>query len=142
MDEPTGREPIEVYKAAMKQPDELIDYLLSDQPINNWMRDALALYFMGELKPPSSRGKPPVKPAARNVRIHAQIMYRLRKQEIIEREGSFYGKSAALIQEISKDCEISPDILAQDLRRGKLDASRLGWSVWDRFYDWWMNTHK
>ena len=141
MDEPEGREPIEVYKAAIGEPDDLITYLLGDQPINNWMRDALALHLMGELKQPNPVGAQPMKPSTRNVRIFARLLYEDRKREIIKEKGSFYGEAKRLKEEVAKNCGIEVETLDQDLRRGKLDLSRMGWSVEDRFRDWLLESH-
>src|SRR6056297_1105633 len=104
MDEPEGREPIEVYKAAIGEPDDLITYLLGDQPINNWMRDALALHLMGELKQPNPVGAQPMKPSTRNVRIFARLLYEDRKREIIKEKGSFYGEAKRLKEEVASNC--------------------------------------
>lgn len=53
------REPIEVYEAAEGDPTELIDYLRSDAPINDWMRQELADWLEGKLpaKYPPGRQK-------------------------------------------------------------------------------------
>lgn len=141
MDEPCGREPIEVYKAALGETDDLIDYLLSDQPINNWMRDALALHLMGELKPLKPVGAQPMKPSTRNVRIFARLLYEDRKREIIKEKGSFYGEAKRLKEEVAKNCGINVEIFDQDLRRSKLDLSQMGWTIQERFRDWLLNTH-
>ena len=141
MDEPEGREPIEVYKAAIGEPDDLIAYLLSDQPINNWMRDALALYLMGELIPPKPRGGQPMKPSTRNVRLFACLLYQDRKREIIKEKGSFYGEAKRLKEEVAENCGIDVETLDQDLRHGKLDLSRMGWTVQERFRDWLIDSH-
>lgn len=141
MDEPHGREPIEVYKAAVGEPDELIDYLLGDGEINNWMRDALALHLMGELNPRNPVGARPMKPSTRNVRIFARLLYEERKRQIIREKGSFYGEAKRLKEEIAKNCGIDIETFEQDLRRGKLDVSQMGWSIQDRFRDWLLNNH-
>ena len=141
MDEPEGREPVEVYKAALGDPQDLIAYLLSDKPINNWMRDALALYLSGELIPPKQRGGQTMKPSTRNVRIFGRMLYEDRKKEIIKKKGSFYGEARRLMEEVADNCEIDIETLEQDLRRGKFYVDRLGWTIWDRFRDWCENTH-
>ena len=141
MDEPEGREPIEVYKAAIGEPEDLIAYLLGDQPINNWMRDALALHLMGELNPPNPVGSQPMKPSTRNVRIFACLLYQDRKREIIKTKGSFYGEAERLKEEIAENCGVDIKTLDQDLRRGKLNLDRMGWTVQERFRDWLIDSH-
>ncbi|MDG1116934.1 MAG: hypothetical protein P8N72_07395 [Flavimaricola sp.] len=43
------REPIEVYEAAEGDPTALIEFLRSDKPINEWMRQELAEWLDGNL---------------------------------------------------------------------------------------------
>lgn len=54
------REPIEVYEAADGDPGPLIEYLRSDRPINEWMRQAIADWLEGKLPvkfPPGRQNK-------------------------------------------------------------------------------------
>ena len=44
-----AREPVEVYEAAEGDPTALIEYLRSDRPINDWMRQELAEWLEGNL---------------------------------------------------------------------------------------------
>ena|SRR6056297_2881125 len=141
VDEPEGREPFEVYKAALGDSAELITFLLGDQPINNWMRDALALHLMGELKQPNTVGAQPMKPSTRNVRIFAYLLYQDRKREIIKKKGSFYGEARRLKDEVASNCGIDVNTLDQDLRRGNLNSGRMIWSIQDRFRDWLLDPH-
>ncbi len=46
------REPVEVYLAAIGDTEPLACRLLSDEPITDWEREALAIFVRGELKPP------------------------------------------------------------------------------------------
>ena len=51
------REPIEVYEAAEGDPTALIEYLRSDAPINDWMRQELADWLEGKLLAKYPRGR-------------------------------------------------------------------------------------
>lgn len=51
------REPIEVYEAAEGDPTALIEYLRSDAPITDWMRQEIADWLEGKLPVKFPRGR-------------------------------------------------------------------------------------
>lgn len=51
------REPVEVYEAAEGDPTALIEYLRSDAPINDWMRQEIADWLEGKLPVKFPRGR-------------------------------------------------------------------------------------
>ena len=133
------REPIEVYEAAIGDPAALIQYLRSGQPIGSWMRDALAAYLAGELKPELPRARP-----KRVTRI-SKLMQQARrdyfsikfwKQQDGER---VHGKSEKIRADIAESYGLITNQFEQEFHRGIAKPDTVI-GLQARFLYWYVNT--
>lgn len=124
MDISEFREPVEVYRAAIGQPEALIKRLGSKEPINSWERGALAAYFERKLVPPK-RGRGEAKPRYLHSYAERDEAYRLPNAEThyryimaeLRKAGEAYGRASEALEFVAQKYGLDPEALNNYLRR-------------------------
>ena len=118
------REPVEVYRAAIGQPDSLIKRLRSTEPIYEREREALAAYFEGKLVP-LKRGRGKAKPNYLLSYAELDEAYRLPDAETwyryvmaeLRKAGEAYGRASEVLEFVAQKYGLDANTLANHLRR-------------------------
>lgn len=151
MDFSDFREPVEVYQAAVGEPDQLAERLRSTAKLASWEREALALLVEGELKPPKlGRGEKKPKylyhshehhdlmKLANAEALYKHIMWELRKAN------QAYGRSNEVLEYVSRKDGVDIEALLNYLRRPKGEKSgrkpRLPKGALEWFHLWLFRT--
>lgn len=120
-------EPIEVYQAAIGDPEPLARRIESGVEMMSWEREALACLLRGELMPPKrGKGETTVSYlndteayASKAELENAAALYQHMMNDIRHKDGSNYGKRKLVLEQVADLMGLSVDTLDNYLRRSK-----------------------